>query len=262
MLEVIIVDDEAAACRTLREYCALEPDLRVIGEYADGRAALSAIRQCSPDVIFLDVKMESMDGISLVRSLGMRSQPMIVFVTAYDHYAVEAFELSAVDYLQKPFDRRRFKQTLSRVRWHKQAGTVHQREEVLEDLIGRIERARHARRDARPRVLVGMGSSQHMLDVDLIESAAAHRNYVRLTVGRKIYPVRSTLQQMESALRTLPMLRVSRSCLVNVNHVQEISRTPRGDLILVLSGGTTVTSSEGFRETVRRHVDRFKVAPE
>ncbi len=261
MLEVVLVDDEAAARRVLREYCALEPDLKVVGEYGDGRTALEAIRTHVPHVLLLDVKMESLDGIELVRSLDVRTLPLIVFVTAYDHYALEAFELSAVDYLLKPFDRERFRHTIDRVRRRVAAETAAQRREVLEALLERIERAQHARIDAIPRILVGTGSEQSMLDVELIELATAERNYVQLTVGRKTFPVRGTLQQTEKTLQVLPILRISRSRLVNMNHVRSVSRTPRGDFILVLAGGTTVTSSEGFRESVRRHLDRFRLPP-
>jgi two-component system LytT family response regulator len=98
-----------------------------------------------------------------------------------------------------------------------------------------------------------------MLDVSQIELAEADRNYVKLTIGRDTFHARSTLQQAEKTLQSQPMLRISRSCLVNINHVREISRTPRGDFILVLSGGATVTSSEGFRDAVRQHLERLKI---
>ena len=99
----------------------------------------------------------------------------------------------------------------------------------------------------------------HVLDVAQIELAESDRNYVKLTVGRQTFQARSTLQQAEKTLLSQPMLRISRSCLVNMSHVREISRTPRGDFILVLAGGSTVSSSEGFRDTVRQHLERLKV---
>lgn len=262
MLEVILVDDEAAGRRALREYCAAEADLRVVGEYCDGQAALAAIRRAPPHVIFLDIKMESLDGIALVRSLERCTAPLVVFVTAYEQYAIAAFELSAVDYLLKPFDRERFSDTLQRVRRRMAVESATQRGEALEAAIEKLARARDRQRDARPRMLVGIGPSQRLLDVELIEAAKADRNYVQLIFGQESQPVRGTLQQMERTLESLPMLRVSRSCLVNLNQVREVSRTLRGDFILVLAGGTTVTSSESHRETVRRGLERFKVPSE
>ena len=257
-LDVIIVDDELAGRRTLRECCAREPDLRVIGEYGDPRAALEAIRAQPPHLLFLDIQMDSLDGVSLARALDPRTLPLIVFVTAYDQYALDAFDVSAVDYLLKPFDDERFRRTLERVRRRREAETAAQRQEALESVLARIERGASAS-DARPRLLAESGSRMHMLDVAQIEVAEADRNYVRLTIGRDTFHARSTLQQAEKTLQSQPMLRISRSCLVNINHVREVSRTPRGDFILVLAGGATVTSSEGFREAVRQHLERLKV---
>jgi two-component system LytT family response regulator len=258
MLDVVIVDDELAGRRTLRECCAREPDLRVVGEFGDSRAALEAIRAQPPHLLFLDIQMDLLDGVSLARSLDPRTLPLIVFVTAYDQYALDAFDVSAVDYLLKPFDEERFRRTLERVRRRREAETAAQRQEALESVLARIERGTSGF-DARPRLLAESGSRMHMLDVARIEVAEADRNYVKFTIGRDTFHARSTLQQAEKTLQSQPMLRISRSCLINMNHVREISRTPRGDFILVLAGGATVTSSEGFREAVRRHLERLKV---
>jgi two-component system LytT family response regulator len=260
MLDVVIVDDEPAGRRTLRECCAREPDLNVIGEHGDSRAALEAIRARPPHLLFLDIQMNSLDGVSLARALDPRSLPLIVFVTAYDQYALDAFDVSAVDYLLKPFDDERFHRTLERVRRRREAETIADRQETLTAVLARIERG-VVTADVRPRVLAEAGSRMHMLDVAQIEAAEADRNYVKLIVGRDTFHARSTLQLAEKTLQSQPMLRISRSCLVNMNHVREVSRTPRGDFILVLAGGATVTSSEGFREVVRQHFDRLKVCP-
>jgi two-component system LytT family response regulator len=260
MLDVVIVDDELAGRRTLRECCAREPDLRVVGEYGDSRAALAAVRAQPPDLLFLDIQMDSLDGMSLARALDPRALPLIVFVTAYDRYALDAFEVSAVDYLLKPFDDERFRRTLERVRHRRGVETAAQRQEALDAVLARIEQGAAASA-RRPRVLAELGSHMHLLDVAQIEAAEADRNYVKLIVGRDAFHARSTLQQAQKTLESQPMLRISRSCLVNVNHVREISRTPRGDFILVLAGGATVTSSEGFREAVRQHLERLKVHP-
>ncbi|MGB6307341.1 MAG: response regulator, partial [Steroidobacteraceae bacterium] len=116
MMDVIIVDDEQAGRRTLREFCEAEHDLRVVGEYGDGAAALAAIRLQQPQLLFLDIQMDPINGIDLARALDPTQLPSLVFVTAYDTYAVAAFEVSAVDYLLKPFDQERFRKTLERVR--------------------------------------------------------------------------------------------------------------------------------------------------
>jgi two-component system LytT family response regulator len=260
MMDVMIVDDEPAARRTVRECCEREGDFKVVGEFGDSGAALEAIRAQPPQVLFLDIQMDSLTGIALARALDPATLPLIVFVTAYDHYALEAFEVSAVDYLLKPFDDARFRATAARVRRRREGQSSTDRQRSLESLLEQLERGARAR-DAAPRVLAEAGSRMHMLDVAQVEVVEADRNYVRLTIGREVFHARSTLQQAERSFQTQPMLRISRSCLVNMSHVKEVCRTPRGDFILVVAGGTTVTSSEGFRDPVRQYLERLKLAP-
>jgi two-component system LytT family response regulator len=258
-MQVIIVDDEPAARRTLRECCATEPDLHIVGEYGDGGRALEAIRAQPPDLLFLDIQIESVNGITLARSLDPQALPFIVFVTAYDQYALEAFEVSATDYLLKPFDERRFRETVARVRRRRGEDALAARQASLSSLLGQLERNVRALSGAAPRILAESGSRMHMLDIAAVEVAEADRNYVKLTVGREVYLTRSTLQQAEKALQSQSMLRISRSCIVNMTHVREVSRTPRGDFILVLASGTTVTSSEGYRELVRDYLAQLRL---
>jgi len=262
MMDVIIVDDEPTARRTLRECCERESDLRIVGEYGDSPSALEAIRAHPPHLLFLDIQIDSQSGLVLARSLDMQTLPLIVFVTAYDHYALEAFEVSAVDYLLKPFDDDRFRRTIARVRRRREAEGVAERQAALSSVLAQIERTVRAPSESRPRILAESGSRMHMLDVAQIELLEADRNYVKLTVGREVFLARSTLLAAERSLQTQAMLRISRSCVVNTNHVREISRTPRGDFILVLAGGTTVTSSEGYREAVREYLERMKLGPQ
>jgi two-component system, LytTR family, response regulator len=260
-MDVIIVDDEPAARRAVRECCERESDLQVVGEYGDPQAALAAIRSKPPQLLFLDIQMDSLTGMELARALDPATLPLIVFVTAYDHYALEAFEVSAVDYLLKPFDDERFRATLARVRRRHVAAPDFDRQGALATLLEQLESRARARADGQPRVLAEAGSRMHMLDVAQVEVIEADRNYVRLIIGRDSFHARSTLQQAEKSFQQQQMLRISRSCLINLRHVREISRTPRGDFILVMAGGTTVTSSEGYREPVRQYFERLKLAP-
>ncbi|HEX4375968.1 MAG TPA: LytTR family DNA-binding domain-containing protein [Steroidobacteraceae bacterium] len=258
-MDVMIVDDEPGARRTLRECCAREPDLHLIGEFGDSAGALQAIRATPPHLLFLDIQIDSLTGLQLARALDPETLPLIVFVTAYDTYALEAFEVSAVDYLLKPFDDERFRRTLARVRARQDAASASGRQRALEQVLAQLERNTRTSSDPRPRILAESGSRMHMLDAAQVEVAESDRNYVKLIVGREVYLTRSTLQQAERALQSQSTLRISRSCVVNTSHVREISRTPRGDFILVMAGGTTVTSSEGFREAVRDYLARLKL---
>jgi len=258
-MDVVIVDDEPNARRTLRECCAREPDLCIVGEFGDSRSALEAVLSRPPHLLFLDIQIDSMSGIALARALDPQTLPLIVFVSAYDQYALQAFEVSAVDYLLKPFDDERFRNTLGRVRRRREAQSVSDRNAMLSMLLAQLERSTRAAAEARPRLLAESGGRMHMIDVARVELLESDRNYVRLTVGRDSYLARSTLAQAEEALQSQSMLRISRSCIANMNHVREISRTPRGDFILVLAGGATVTSSEGYRPVVREYLERLKL---
>jgi two-component system LytT family response regulator len=258
-MDAIIVDDEPSARRTLREFCASEPDVRIVGEYADAAAALKAIQAAPPDLLFLDIEIGSVNGLELVRSLPAEHAPIVVFVTAYDHYAIDAFELNAIDYLLKPFDEERFHKTLARVRTRRQGHGAAEQQAALASALAQLAAAAQPLSQPPPRLLAEAGGRMHMLDVADVEAVEAERNYVRLTAGRGVFHCRSTLQQAEKALQRQPVLRISRSCLINLNHVRQVDHTPRGDFIFVLSGGATVTSSEGFRESVRQALARFRL---
>jgi two-component system, LytTR family, response regulator len=259
MMDAIIVDDEPVARRTLRECCAREPDIRVVGEYGDGLTALEAVRTQPPDLLFLDIQIGRANGVTLARSLDPERLPFIIFVTAYDRYALAAFEVSATDYLLKPFDDERFRAALARVRRRRDAAVGADGQEALAARMAEIERQTLALFQGGPRFLAECGSRMHLLDGAAIELVEGDRNYIKLIVGSDRYRARSTLLQAERSLQSQPMLRISRSCLVNVNHVREVSRTPRGDFIFVLGGGTVVTSSEGYRDTVREYLAALKI---
>ena len=259
-MNVIIVDDELAGRRTLREYCAAEADLTVVAEYGDGVAALQAIRAIKPELLFLDIQMDPMNGIDIARALAPEALPSLVFVTAYDTYAVAAFDVCAVDYLLKPFDQERFRRTLERVRPRHAAAGIEDRRALLTGLLARLEVGAHAAPAERPRLLAERNGHVHVLDAARVEALESDRNYVTIRVGRDSYHARGTLAQAEQAMRTQPMLRISRSCVVNINHVSEINRTLRGDFILVLAGGATVTSSEGFRGKVKEYLATLRLS--
>lgn len=253
----MIVDDERVARQNLRECCEAEADLVVTGEFANAASALAGIRHRPPHLLFLDVQLGTTSGIELARALAPPVLPLIVFVTAYDHYARDAFEVSAVDYLVKPFDEQRFRATLSRVRQRHTAQSVSEHETVLAGLIAQLERASRTVSETRPRLLAESGSHRHMIDVAEIEMLEADRNYVTLHVDNKTFHARTTLQQAAEAMCSQPMLRISRSCIVNINHVCEVNRTLRGDFVLILRGGTTASSSQGYRDKVRAHLEQL-----
>jgi two-component system LytT family response regulator len=259
-MNVIIVDDELAGRRTLRELCDAEHDLRVVGEFGDSAAALTAIGALRPQLLFLDIQMDPLNGLELARALDPLHLPAVVFVTAYDSYALKAFEVCAVDYLLKPFDQERFRRALGRVRpRHADAGPA--RQAMLEELLARLERGGREPLEERPKLLAEFNGRLRVLDAACVELIEADRNYVAIRVGAETYHARSTLFQAEQALHSQPMLRISRSCLVNTNFLKEVNRTLRGDYIFVLGGGATVTSSEGYRAKVKEYLTTLRIGP-
>ena len=257
-MKAVIVDDEVAARSSLRDRCDAESDIEVVGEFADAESALAALPCQAPDLIFLDVKMGRISGMQLAQALDPATAPLIVFVTAFDRYALTAFEVNAADFLLKPFDGERFRTMLRRVR-ERYAARNSANYQIAAATLAELQRLSQARLEARPRLLAEIGGAMHMIDIAQVELVTADRNYVKLTVGRDSFHARSTLIQADEALRSQPMLQVSRSCLVNINHVRQVSRTARGDYVFVLSGGSTVTSSERFRHKVRERIGQFLV---
>ena len=207
-MRAIIVDDEVAARKVLRERCAIERDIEVVGEYADAESALAALPLQAPDLLFLDVKMGAVSGIQLVQALEPGAAPLVVFVTAFDRYAVQAFEVNAADFLLKPFDRERFRTMLSRVR-ERYAARNSANYQIAAVTLAELQRLSQARLEERPRLLAETGGMLHMVDVAQIELVTADRNYVVLTVGNETFHARSTLIQAEESMRSEPMLSAS-----------------------------------------------------
>lgn len=243
-LRVLVADDEPIARRGLRKLLTAEPDIEVVGEAKDGREAVAAIRRLSPDLALLDVQMPELDGIGVVRELAAAELPGIVFVTAYDRYAITAFDLHAVDYVLKPVQARRFAVALQRARRRLAS-------ERPADLVDRLERllGEYGKAGGAPdRMLVRSGSKAFFVKLDDIEWLEASGNYVRLhTAARDPRAlVRETLAHLAGWLPP-KFLRVHRSAIVNLDLVAEVRTLPSGDGDILLKSGARVALS-------RRHV--------
>jgi two-component system, LytTR family, response regulator len=244
-LRILIVDDESAARRRIRRLLTGEDDVTVVGECADGVSALSAIAKCRPDVAFLDVQMPELDGFGVVRSLTAAELPALVFVTAYDRYALRAFDVQAIDYLLKPFTRERFRTALTRAR-----DRVHERSKA--DRVARLLAHLDASQHYPARVAVRTGDrfvAVDWHDVDWIEAAD---NYVTLHVGGREYLLRDTLTSIERQLDPDRFTRVHRSAIVQLDRIVELHPATHGDADLVLRNGTRLTLTRTWRDAVQR----------
>jgi two-component system, LytTR family, response regulator len=245
-IRTLIADDEPLARQRVRHLLADEPDILVTGECRDGGEALDALRETGPDLLFLDVQMPVKDGFEVLAELGPGRMPVVVFVTAYDQYALKAFDVHALDYLLKPFDEERFKGALGRARRaiEQRAGVT--LEKKILSLLGDREDER-----GRLRRFVVRESGRiffiHANDVDCIE---ASRNYATLYTGTKSHMIRETMAELEKRLDPRRFVRVHRSWIVNVERIREIQPWFSGAFVMIMQGGKRLTSSRSFKENV------------
>jgi len=242
-LRALIVDDEPLARERVRTLLRKEPDIEVAGECGDGGRAVTAIEKERPDLVFLDVQMPQAGGFDVVEAVGAGRMPAVIFVTAYDKYALRAFDVNALDYLLKPFDRQRFREALDRARAHirrAQAGDLHSR---LLALLGDVR----PQNQWRERLVVREGGRIFFLRADEIDWVEAAGNYLRLHAGKRSHLLRATMASLEAQLDPARFARVHRSALVNLDRVRELQPGPHGDATLLLRDGTRLTLSRTCR---------------
>lgn len=236
-ITAIIVDDEPGSRARIRNLLKEANDVRVVAECEDGEEAIAAIEEHAPQLLFLDIQMPSMDGFELLRRLDPATMPMTIFVTAYDRYAVQAFDIRALDYLVKPVRRDRFAEALQRVRETlAQRGSKEWRERA-QSLVTKVNRIVLRTRN---RILWIPAES-----IDWIESAG---NYARVHVGNEGHLLRETMSTIQARLDPNVFVRVHRTAIVNIERVREVFPVARGEYVLLLKDGTTrVPLSRGFR---------------
>jgi len=247
-LRVLVVDDEPLAREKIRGMAALDADLRVIGECANGAEAIEAIQNLKPDLILLDVQMPEVGGFAVLEALKDESLPPVIFITAYDHYAVRAFEVHALDYLLKPFDRERFQAAMERakrqIRRESSNGLDERILALLEQLRGP---ARYSER-----LVVKTGGRVFFLNTDEIDWIEAEGNYVNIHTGaKKSYLLRETISSLESQLDPKEFVRIHRSAIVNINRIKELQPWSHGEYHILLQDGTRLTLSRSYREKLQ-----------
>lgn len=252
MIRTLIVDDEPLARDGLRVRLAEQPDVEIVGEAADGPAAVLAIRALRPDLVYLDVQMPGLDGFEVLEQVGDTGLPMVVFVTAHDDRALRAFEIHALDYLLKPFTEERFLESLRRARVELAAPEEHPERTRL---LGLLEAVAAARADATPghaaawprRFTVRDRDRIRLVRVDDLEAVEAAGNYVQLVARDGRHLLRHTLAEMESRLDPARFARIHRSTIVNVDRVREIRSDAHGDADVLLESGATYRLSRAYR---------------
>jgi len=249
-IRALIVDDEALARERVRTLLRAETGVAVLAECTGGREAVEAILEHEPDLVFLDVQMPDLDGFQVLEALGDDQLPAIVFVTAYDEYALRAFDVHAVDYLLKPIEPERFARTLARVR--ENLGDKGDRR--VESLLDAL-----ATRDLPfDRLVIRTRGKVSFLKPSEIDWVEADGKHVKLHVGRETHVVRQQLKRLEPRLAPHGFVRVHRSAIVNVDRIKELEPWFHGEYVVILKDGPKLTSSAAHSEALHRIIDAAK----
>jgi two-component system LytT family response regulator len=254
-IRALIVDDEPPARENLRVLLEGESGVEIVGERSSGAHAVEAIRSLEPDLVFLDVQMPGMDGFEVIEAVGAERMPIVVFVTAYDRYALQAFEAHALDYLLKPFDDRRFATALGRarerIRERGESDLARRLVSLVEERSGgepNRRRLTHLTVRERDRVVV--------LKADDVHRFEAAGDYVTAHVGKKVHLLDDTMKSLEARLDPRRFVRIHRSHIVRVDAIRELHPFFHGDYVVVLSDGTRLRLARGRREALEEALGR------
>jgi two-component system LytT family response regulator len=245
-IRAVIVDDEPLARRRIRNLLAEADGVEVVGECANGKEAIEVLNESTPDLLFLDIQMPEIDGFDVLHAIGVGRVPVVIFVTAYDQFALRAFEAHALDYLLKPYDDERFEAALERAR---ERIRQHQRGDLDRRLRALLDEVR-APRGYLQRLVVPVGHRSVFVKTDDIDWIEADRNYIRLHVGGQAYLLRENLSRIESTLDPTMFCRIHRSTIVRIDRIRAVESLFRGEYLVVLHDGTKLTSGRSYRHNL------------
>lgn len=261
MLRALVVDDEPTARRGLRMLLAKDPEIAVVGEAGDGAQAVELITSLQPEVVFLDVQMPEADGFEVLRRINgsQRTSPIVVFITAYDEYALKAFEVNAVDYLLKPYEDARLQAAIQRAKREVRKREADDLAPRLRKLLEYVERT-SSDPEARPadgleprgdRILLKSSGEILFLKPDEIDWIEAEGDYMKFHVGGKTHLMRETMARLEERLDGKRFVRIHRSTIVNIDRVRKLSPSFAGDYAVILADGTKLKLSRGYQERLQ-----------
>ncbi|HKS30633.1 MAG TPA: LytTR family DNA-binding domain-containing protein [Pyrinomonadaceae bacterium] len=252
-IRVLLVDDEPLAREMIREMLKDDSEAEIAAECVNGREAIESIQEHSPDLIFLDVQMPEIGGFEVLEALKTIHMPHVIFVTAYDQYAVRAFEVHALDYLLKPFDRERFESAWRRAKAH----ILTTRNGEMDQRILAILEELKAGSKYLERLVIKSGGRVFFLDTDDIDWIEAEGNYVSVHTGKKSHLLRETISSLEAQLDPKKFLRIHRSSIVKIDRIKELQPWFHGEYRVILLDGTQLTLSRNYRENLQEALGRF-----
>jgi two-component system LytT family response regulator len=248
-LRVLVADDEAPARGKLKRFLEAAAGIEVVYEAGSGTRALDVIRESAPDLVFLDVQMPGLDGFAVLEALPAGAMPHVVFVTAYDAYALKAFEVHAVDYLLKPFDAERFERALARARERVAARRGSEERDWLRRLVSELVDRKPSHEE---HLLVEAASRSVLLATAAIDRIEADRNYASVCSSGRVYTLRATMDELEGRLDPSRFVRINRSTIVNVERIVDLVPEGHGDAVVRLGDGTRLRLSRRYRDRLER----------
>lgn len=248
-IRTLVVDDEPLARERIIDLLKADTDIEIVGECPDGGKAVTAIQELAPQLLFLDIQMPVMNGFKVLAAIEGVPMPAVVFVTAYDQYALRAFEVHALDYLLKPFSRKRFARALQHAKSEIMRG---QSEEVNRKLLSMLESLSPPSRYLE-RLVVKSAGRIFFVRVEQIDWIDTVGNYARLHIGRDTHLIRDTLNNLEAKLDPNRFLRIHRSSIVNIDSVKELQLMPNNDYLVLLHDGTQLPLSRGGLELFKKN---------
>jgi two-component system LytT family response regulator len=251
-IRALIVDDEHLGRRMLKTLLHRHGDVDLVGTCSGGRAAIQAIRRHAPDLVLLDVEMPEVDGFDVLDALRPEERPLVIFVTAYDHYAVQAFEAHALDYVTKPVDDERLATSLDRVRQRRREQSAAAQQDAVDDLLTSVGRSG---RDGPTRLVVDAREGKRLLPTSAVDYVTAAGDYVEVHTGEASYLRSSSLSALADRLDSSQFARVHRSTIVNLDRVEVLRPLRSGDYVLVLADGTELRMSRTYREAVAERLE-------
>lgn len=253
MIRAIIVDDEPLAREKVQLFSSSVPDLEIVDVCANGIEAIASVKKKSPDLIFLDIQMPEMSGFEVVEKINTKNLPGIIFVTAYDEFALRAFELHALDYLLKPFNRDRF---LSAVDHARETLRSSEQSEITAEQIRTMVSTLHKKENPLDRIIVKTNGRIIFLklsDIDWIEAAG---NYVKVHVGTETHLIRETMNKLEAGLHKETFVRIHRSTIINIDKVKELQTWFNGEYKVILTSNAQLILSRGYRDSLDRIIGK------
>lgn len=249
-IRVLVVDDEPLARTMIREMLERDPDVDILGDCVNGKEAVAAIKTSSPDVVFLDIQIPELGGFEVLESLGGSPTPYVIFATAYDQYAVRAFEVHAFDYLLKPFDQERFD-----VAWHRAKSQIRldRTDDRDQHILALLEELKGGSRYLE-RLVIKNGGRVFFVDVKDIHCIEAEGNYVLVHDGIKNYLLRETISGLQTQLDPKQFLRVHRSAIVKIDKIKELQPWFHGEYRIILENGKQLTLSRSYRSNLQQAV--------